>query len=363
MKKGFLYQQIASDIRSKIEDGTYVSGSLLDSPQALSVRFSASTITVNKALLALAEEGYIKRIPGKGSVVEESGVQQQHQSGLIGAIVYDLAQSDIWASALRAVEAYLFDKGFQLLVGNDLGLVDRTLQYIDRFIEQRVKGLIIVPVAAETKEEYTSRNEEIVRHLRTADLPFVILHRVLGRTQAFQVGYDNLEDAAILTQALLNRGTQHPLLLSHDLYNSVTADRERGYTEVLHRVGMTAPIVRIPLQLSYGEGEPSDFSEFLIALIADHPQVDTLIAVDDQILILLNTALQSDLLSGSNLFYSGFGLVDEAMDRGAIGLYQHQDPANLGKLAARALLDLVKGEESLIPHIIRVPSTLVGDGA
>lgn len=360
MKNGFLYQQIALDIRSKIENESYQAGALLDSPDTLSQRYSASTVTVNKALLALAEEGYIKRIPGKGSVV--NAVQKRGLSPLVGAIVYDMAQSDIWASMLRGVESSLFQLDYQLLVGNDFGNQDRMVQYIDRFAEQGARGLIIVPLSGYSAQEFADLNGHVIDHLEKRGLPFVILHRVLPQCKTIQVAFDNLEDAVTLTHALLAQGMRSPFLISHRIYNSVIAERERGYCEALAGEGFKTPadtIVRIPQELSYAEGELTAFGQFLAAQIACHPEVDTVIAVDNQILTLLNATLSAGLLAGAQTAYSGFGMLDESVDEGTIGIYQSQNPANLGELAVEALIDLIESDTKPIPHILRVPSTLV----
>lgn len=360
MKKKFLYQQIADDIRLKMKNGSYQTGSLLDPPDTLSKWYSVSTITINKALLLLAEDGYIKRIPGKGSVVYSP--DEQELTPLVGAIVYDMAQSGVWAPMLRGIEVSLFQHDYQLLVGNNFDIQERMVQYIDRFVEQGARGLIIVPLSGQSEKDFNELNEEVMNHLEEIGLPFVILYRVLTGCTAIQVGFDNLEDMALLTRTLLAWGVSNPLLLSNEIYDNVIVERERGYCEAMAREGFTAPIdriIRIPQKFSLEDGDSSEFGHFLAAQMALYPHVDALIAVDDQILTLLNTTLLTGMLADSHIFYAGFGKPYEGFDRGAINLYQYQDPTHLGTLAAERLLNLIQGDTKPIPHILRIPSTLV----
>jgi len=131
MKKRFLYQTIASELMNRIVDRTYREGDLLESSANLMKRYNASVITINKALGLLANLGYIIRIPGKGSVVQQSESKQDKPPGshLIGAVVYDMAHPDIWANAVKAIENQLYPLGYQLLVGNNAGNAERMIEY------------------------------------------------------------------------------------------------------------------------------------------------------------------------------------------------------------------------------------------
>ncbi|MCB1016872.1 MAG: GntR family transcriptional regulator, partial [Acidimicrobiales bacterium] len=51
------YQQIAEDLRRRVEAGEFAAGRLLPSEAALSGRYKASRVTVRKALEALRADG------------------------------------------------------------------------------------------------------------------------------------------------------------------------------------------------------------------------------------------------------------------------------------------------------------------
>lgn len=65
-----VYQQIASDILSRIASGEWEIGSQIDSENTLCEEYEASRVTVRQALTKLKYEGYIDRRQGQGSFVK-----------------------------------------------------------------------------------------------------------------------------------------------------------------------------------------------------------------------------------------------------------------------------------------------------
>lgn len=63
------FTQISEDIAGQINDGQLTAGSLLPSENELADMYAASRETVRKALKILAEDGYIHKVQGKGSIV------------------------------------------------------------------------------------------------------------------------------------------------------------------------------------------------------------------------------------------------------------------------------------------------------
>ncbi len=64
-----LYQTIYEELYHKISSSTYEVGSYLPSESELQKAYGVSRITVRRVLTDLEQDGYIKKIKGKGSVV------------------------------------------------------------------------------------------------------------------------------------------------------------------------------------------------------------------------------------------------------------------------------------------------------
>jgi DNA-binding LacI/PurR family transcriptional regulator len=363
MKEKFLYQSIASDLIEKIKAKTYKKGDLLESSTILMGRYNASIVTINKALGHLASLGYIKRIPGKGSVVTDYSAtdNSSNGSGMIGAVVFDMAQPDIWAGAVKAMENHLYPLDYQLLVGNNSGSLERMLEYIDQFASQGVEGIVFVPISGDSDENFQKINSTIVDHIKKFGIPFVVLHRILKKVDTVQIGFDNHQDSLELMDTLFSHGCRHPLLLSYDFFNSVISDRERGFRESLWTRKILNPedlIARIPNQKNWANEQP-DFLGFLRKELTNHPETDAIIAIDDYILKLLHVVEQSGTVFKDHPYIlSGFGTIDDSFSSGAIDMYQRQDPSILGKVAITRLLEMINRTTQQITQTIRIPSSL-----
>jgi DNA-binding GntR family transcriptional regulator len=87
------YQAIADDLRHRVEAGEFAAGRLLPSEAALSAAYSASRVTVRKALEALRDDGLIAARQGFGWFVA-ADLLRQHL-GRLGTIEAQLAESGI----------------------------------------------------------------------------------------------------------------------------------------------------------------------------------------------------------------------------------------------------------------------------
>lgn len=64
-----LYQQVAAEIRRRIESGEIPPGHAVPSEQAIEDAFEVSRITATKALRLLRDEGLVYFVPGRGTFV------------------------------------------------------------------------------------------------------------------------------------------------------------------------------------------------------------------------------------------------------------------------------------------------------
>ena len=363
MKRRFLYQQVASDIMERIVSGSYRDGDVLESNEVLIERYRASSITINKALGSLVAKGVVKRIPGKGSLVSYDGHAVRDRAGtrMIGTVVFDMSQPDVWAGSIKAIEDYLYPLGYQLVVGNDSGSVERMVEYIDRFVSQGIEGFVFVPLSCATEKEFGEVNKRIASRIRQAGLSYVVMHRVLRNIDTAQVGFDNYQDSLTLTETILRSGRSRPVMLSHDYHNSVIGDRERGFLDVLRSDDESDPRSRI-IRLS-GTGNQSgshpDYGAMLTHELRARGGGDALIAVDDHYLkILVNIGQSERLFMDKKVLLSGFGCFDEAVAGGVIDIYQRQEPSELGETAIALLMDRLRRGDTDSRHIVRIPSVL-----
>ncbi|MEI8323149.1 MAG: GntR family transcriptional regulator, partial [Actinomycetes bacterium] len=70
------YQQIAENLRERLVAGNFAAGQMLPSESELSAEFSASRVTVRRALEVLRDEGLVNARQGFGWFVPGDTVRQ-----------------------------------------------------------------------------------------------------------------------------------------------------------------------------------------------------------------------------------------------------------------------------------------------
>lgn len=68
----FPFEQLARILRDRIESGQYPAGRKIPALIKLQDEFGLSSMTVRRAVKALADEGLLLRVPGRGTFVAES---------------------------------------------------------------------------------------------------------------------------------------------------------------------------------------------------------------------------------------------------------------------------------------------------
>ena len=75
------YRLVEKTVHEMIEDGTLKVGDQVPTEEELCGRFGFSRMTVSKALNNLSADGYIERIPGRGSFVTRRHVNKSLAGG------------------------------------------------------------------------------------------------------------------------------------------------------------------------------------------------------------------------------------------------------------------------------------------
>lgn len=71
------YKIIENYILSQIKNGKLKRGDQIETEQKMSEKFNIGRLTVNKAMINLAQQGYIERIPGRGSFVRSNVITKK----------------------------------------------------------------------------------------------------------------------------------------------------------------------------------------------------------------------------------------------------------------------------------------------
>jgi GntR family transcriptional regulator of arabinose operon len=273
-----LYMQIQQHFKEMILQGKLQENDKIPSEKELMEQFDVSRITVANALMQLAKDGWIYRIPGRGSFVSEGigELLQRHQGSLAeggglwpvldgnsGAQVHpgalngggtDPSLGAIEAAShipgrttiglimpmmvdyfairlLQGITNILEDSPYSLQIVLTYNSIEREKEAINDLIRKGAAGLIIFPSDAETY------NEEILA-LKMRGYPFVLLDRYLPGVATNLSRSDGLIGGQLAVDYLWGLGHRDIAICSDSPLPTITVEeRINGYMEALKQKG------------------------------------------------------------------------------------------------------------------------------
>ncbi|MDQ0876247.1 GntR family transcriptional regulator of arabinose operon [Paenibacillus sp. V4I3] len=247
-----LYLQIQEHFKQLIQLCAMEENDKLPTEKQLMEQFGVSRMTVSNALTQLAKDGWIYRIPGRGSFVSpESRTKVEDESldyNQLDAI--DVKEQDERASSrkmigfvlplledffairlLKGINSVLENKNYYVSIVLTHNSKEREKEAIQELIKNGAIGLIIFPIDAETY------NEEILV-LKLRKFPFVLIDRYLPGFDTHCVCSDNWMSAQLAVNHLWEQGHRDIAICSDISIHTVTVDeRIRGYMEALKQKG------------------------------------------------------------------------------------------------------------------------------
>ena len=358
MSKVFMYRKIEEELRRRIEGGRYEEGAVLGSTEELAREFDTSAITINKALRELLEAGLVKRTPRRGSVVTprdqwKRGPSGRLRTGLVAAIVFDSSSPHLWAHAIKGMEAGLQKAGYNLVIGNDEGDVQKARTYVKDLSEKGIEGFIIVPIGMPGKQDYEEANTELFRDIRSAGIPYVSFHRYLENENACSVVLENYLDAKKLMENFLKSGVRNPICVSH-YHDSVVAERENGFRDSLLAAGFERPEGRIFRLHPSGQTARASDSEIqeIREILSKAPDTDGVFAVSAELLLCVVEALRRDKdLAAKDLRFTGFDYDDLLFNDPRVVALVDPPAFELGELAAANLVSAIRSGKTVQARI------------
>ncbi|GIP49239.1 GntR family transcriptional regulator [Paenibacillus sp. DXFW5] len=270
-----LYMQIQQHFKDMILQGVLRENDKIPSEKELMEQFDVSRITVANALMQLAKDGWIYRIPGRGSFVSEgiSELLQRHQGsaapdggpwtvldGNFGALTHNVtsfggaltdaqqggSEAGIQATGrktiglvmpmlvdyfairlLQGINNIIADSPYSLQIVLTYNSIDREKEAINDLIRKGAAGLIIFPCDAETY------NEEILS-LKMRGYPFVLIDRYLPGVATNLSRSDGLIGGQLAIDYLWGLGHRDIAICSDSPLPTITVEeRINGYMEAL----------------------------------------------------------------------------------------------------------------------------------
>ncbi|MFC5529926.1 GntR family transcriptional regulator [Cohnella yongneupensis] len=262
-----LYIQIQDYFKERITTQLLRPNDKIPSEKELMEQFGVSRITVANALVQLAKEGWIYRIPGRGSFVNKLVDARVIKSDTALPYQQDermqtdyLPTKSLYADDLPArqhegekrktvcliiptIEDYfalrlisginevLINEGYSLFIAISNNSIETEKNLIRECLANETSGLLIFPCDAEMY------NEEILA-LKMSNYPFVLIDRYLAGVDTNFVYTDGLNGARLAVNYLWELGHRDIAICSDTPLPTITvSDRINGYFEAMKEQG------------------------------------------------------------------------------------------------------------------------------
>jgi GntR family transcriptional regulator of arabinose operon len=198
------YQIIIDDLKSKILSGIYKCGEQIPTESALQDIYNVSRQTVRKAILELANEGFLRSEKGSGTYVSNqykmraNGKSPSKTIGVITTYISDY----IFPSIIRGIESRLNEDNYSLLLAstnNDVALEKKALEMM---ISYGVDGLIVEP----TRSNVYNPNIAYYLSLQEDDIPFVMINAYYEELEVPYFCLDDVRSSYLATKELIANG-------------------------------------------------------------------------------------------------------------------------------------------------------------
>lgn len=224
--------QIVNQLRQLILSGDYPPNTKLPSEMELKAQLNVCRETIRQAYYELEKEDLVFRVPGKGRFTKESVTRPaSNLIGYIGCDFYGIYQYQI----LKGVEKAAQEKGYQIVFSNSMNELELEIKNIERLLNERVKGILIYPVASEES------NRRLSHYIKSCNVPFVILDRYSGELECDFVSSDNYAGAYNAVEYLIKQGHRNIAFICYPFMSmSSIIERYNGYRDALRAAGLKA---------------------------------------------------------------------------------------------------------------------------
>lgn len=194
------YQQLASILRSEVQQILRQGGSRLATEAELSERYHMSRQTVRHALKLLAEEHLIERRQGSGSYIR---AQSRPEGTQQIAVITTFLDDYIFPSILHDVQSVFSQAGYSTLVYATENRVSREREILLTLLEKSVSAVLVEG----SKTALPTPNGDLYHRLQAKQIPVLFLHGIYGNLPGFPcLQDDNYAGGYQLGQYLAEQG-------------------------------------------------------------------------------------------------------------------------------------------------------------
>jgi len=243
-------QLLRSALLDSLQAGRFKVGDRLPSEPELISKYGVSRATVREALISLEQEGWVRRLQGKGTFVNER--PKVHRTvAVIAPYLYAnespdfRAGTDVIPILMQAIELHARKQGISIMLYLDNLEAETERENILNVIERKVDAVLIIYIGRK-------QNLDCLQQIQDAGIPLVLFDRYIEELSVDSVASDNYTGAYKAVQRFLDAGFPTVSFITGPIDSTVLRDRCQGYMDAMTERG--APVNVMELVQGVGEG-------------------------------------------------------------------------------------------------------------
>lgn len=287
---------------------------------------------------AIEELGYVPNMLGPSLRFK--------QTMTLAMIITDIT-NPFWTTVARGVEDISQANGYSTILCNTDESEGKQEQYLQMLLRRQIDGILLVPA---------SNSPDPIRLIQKQNIPVVVLDRRVLDVEVDTVRTDSEEGAYQLTKHLLSLGHRQITMLTGPQSVSTANDRVEGYCRALNEIGLEL----CDTQIYWGNFTQESGHEMTREALAATPKPTALFAANNFVAIGAIRALQElDLQVPENIALVAFDDIPLALNINPFLTVANQPAREMGKQAARLLLERIKGEADRPCQQIMLPTEMI----
>lgn len=195
------YQQLKDYIISAINANELKVGDKIYSENELAEKFEMSRHTVRQALGELVNEGWLYKIQGKGTFVDEKHNKTTSKSKVVAVITTYLSDY-IFPSIIRGIDTVLSENGYNIHLSCTYNQHEKERLCLENLLNQNVSAIIVEP----TKSALPNPNIDMYKNFINLNIPILFIHGCYKELNCSYIVEDDTEAGFLAAKHLIELG-------------------------------------------------------------------------------------------------------------------------------------------------------------
>ncbi len=254
------------------------------------------------------------------------------ETNTLGLILPDSA-NPFFAEIGHSVETAAFSHGYNVILCNTDGDVDRERTYVDVLLKKQVDGIVFVAAG---------ERSDSISHILKLEIPIVVVDRDLPEVQLDTVLSDNYQGGYLATQHLINLGHRRIACISGPSHLNPSALRVTGYKQAL----LDAHIPVYDHLMRQGNFHPSSGWQATLDLLTLPEKPTAIFACNDLMAMgVLRAAAECGVRVPQELAVMGYDDIELSSYTTPALSTVRQPKAEIGQTAVRMVLERIQNKD------------------